>query len=629
MRVRWIALCIALRAAPAFGSSTGWFGPGAAAHVTEGPPGSETGSETTVAPTFPRTVLSWFTKAEPAPTPPLSAGATPSPASSTDSRRWMPWQTWDAPSPETETGDASRDESSNGEDEEGAPQFRAEGIFSLGWQWGRSLLGLNAAFAFAQGYVPWAWPRFFSDSEAAGALRTHGGWVGWAIDHLGLQAFGQWWATVGWWSLAMILVAALSVLKYGIEYLMTPFYCLARLGRYLCGRPTDPMDLLPLLPHSGRMRRVDWHGPGTSTPAETSFFTDQVRGRGSQRRMNHVLVRREGALARIIPAEDTRYRLDHNGLRMNVKEIAGCTSHAFRTDLGRDSPAVIHLCRKADCKDPTRMHFSEYAVVDATDMVDLRAHSMESWFWRCLRFGWRIVWLTFAFVHWAALGCPCRLLRWLCCARKPARTIKEKQGGQIVERILHDDSESEPEDPGEAVLCEAVRVGIRNGKAVRALCQSGCIDSAQERPTVLLADDVAVSDVSPPQEGGTAAVRLCMCHDQIYRATRYGDKCARTHCYRTADTERDGVAYCPQHAADSGGEEGTAQAAGRRANSQEARARRNSRGRRPSLGAASEPEGVGPRVAASAPPSNRRSDSRERPPSAPPPPPAREVTAYS
>ncbi|MGB1607886.1 MAG: hypothetical protein ACPIOQ_84945, partial [Promethearchaeia archaeon] len=112
------------------------------------------------------------------------------------------------------------------------------------------------------------------------------------------------------------------------------------------------------------------------------------------------------------------------------------------------------------------------------------------------------------------------------------------------------DEASETELDDDANLCQAVRVGVRDGNKVRPLCERGCRDAAEKVPTILLREDAQVSDIPLPSDGTHGVVRLCGHHAGMYVKARMQSKCSVAVCYREATQAKDGVLYCAHHILD-------------------------------------------------------------------------------
>ena len=72
--------------------------------------------------------------------------------------------------------------------------------------------------------------------------------------------------------------------------------------------------------------------------------------------------------------------IEKNGLWVEYNRVHSCTSRALRTMLEDQKPHELHLCRSPGCGvgDTGRLHFAEYAALDAGAIVDLGAHSKFS-----------------------------------------------------------------------------------------------------------------------------------------------------------------------------------------------------------------------------------------------------------
>ena len=144
--------------------------------------------------------------------------------------------------------------------------------------------------------------------------------------------------------------------------------------------------------------------------------------------------------------------------------MLGATDRRLREELERHQ--CVHLCRSADCSNPTALHCRAYAAVDSEALVDLGAYG---------RFGpWRA-----GVLLGLAAGLFKRSLLWVSrgpMARRPSRGGAARQiQQQGVLRALHPQSESEAEvveDP-----YQAVQVGHELQGVVKALAVQSCIRS--------------------------------------------------------------------------------------------------------------------------------------------------------
>ena len=133
-------------------------------------------------------------------------------------------------------------------------------------------------------------------------------------------------------------------------------------------KPTYPVQR-PL------MSEIEWHGPKTGWPTETRYLQQRLKGRGSRRRLNDVVVRRGGHVARLLQEESMLKRIDSDGLRVKFNGVSGCTSRQFRREL--EEAGEVHLCRQLECRADHSMHIQEFAGVDHEALLDLT--SLRTW----------------------------------------------------------------------------------------------------------------------------------------------------------------------------------------------------------------------------------------------------------
>ena len=185
---------------------------------------------------------------------------------------------------------------------------------------------------------------------------------------------------------------SLTVLLTPVAWMMTPF---GRLSRCCSRRQVDALPpevaaaIAPDRPAPSTMR---WTGPGTGSEPSTEYYRRGIKGRGAGRRPNHVVIRRDGQVARLQATEGAQRRIDRHGFTFAYSEVLGCTSRAWRREL--DGQSEVHLCRKASCGFDHGCHVLEYAALDAGAIVDLQSYAHPTplrflmlffgWWWRCL-----------------------------------------------------------------------------------------------------------------------------------------------------------------------------------------------------------------------------------------------------
>ena len=385
--------------------------------------------------------------------------------------------------------------------------------------------------------APW-----FGTPDLPGRLRVDGGWAGYFMDGIGVQAFGSWWPWVACFVMITFITGILGILTYSLHTLTGPCRALgsgvqALLGVCCCRRRDSVEAHLP----SARplMSDIEWHGPRTGWPTETRYLQQRLKGRGSRRRLNDVVVRRGGHVARLLQEESMLRRIDSDGLRVKFSGVSGCTSRQFRREL--EEAGEVHLCRQLECRAEHTLHIQEFAGVDHEALLDLHryAHGSPRWLIGLLGRG---LWRAFGLVA-RLMRCCCRL----CCARKANRVIRDEDGH---ERLLDPDSESEAE--GDESSCQGVRIGLVIDGEMRPLAPDGCSDMATQEETTLLDEDIEVSDVRPPGPGQLARIPLCAHHRQVYQGAAAKRKCGVLTCHKASKGARHGVPLCYDHLCEQG-----------------------------------------------------------------------------
>ena len=385
---------------------------------------------------------------------------------------------------------------------------------------------------------------WFSTPEGTGRLGRDAGWIGYFIDSMGVAAFGSWWGCAAWTGICAGAIILLGLLAYSIQTLLAPVRWVTKALGYAwgplsccCRRASDEQAPLPEGPPLARS--VEWRGPATGWSAETRYLQEKVKGRGSRRRLNDVLIRVRGQVARLQQDESSQRRIDTHGLKVKFLSITGCTSRQFRREL--EDVGEIHLCRQVECGVEHGMHVKEYAGIDREALLDIHQYANGSPRWllgvlcRCFWRGGSIL-----------FGCIRCLI---CCGgtRRP-RQLRRPDGGV---RDLGPDSESEAEI--DECSCQAVRVGVIQDGHMRPLSPHGCGDLACGEETILLDEDAAVSDIRPPAPGQNGTVSLCTHHRQLYLSASAKRKCGVLICYKAAKGARHGVPLCFDHLEEHGG----------------------------------------------------------------------------
>ena len=384
--------------------------------------------------------------------------------------------------------------------------------------------------------------RWFGTPGRPGRLRQEGGWIGYVVDGVGVHALGAWWPFTVYCIGAISAVVCLVLLSYSLYTLTAPIrWFMQGIKKILelmgCGSGGGVRALLP--PAPSVPTEVEWHGPRTGWPTETRYLQSKLKGRGSRRKLNDVVIRHQGHVARLQQEERLLRRIDSNGLRVKFSQILGCTSRQLRRELERIGE--IHICRLKDCQENHELHIQEFAGIDHEVLVDLHrfAHGSPRWL---LGVGWRCI--------VAGLGLFFRFLRccWRrCCRPRGTRVIRDDSG---AERALDPDSESEVEV--DEAACQGVRIGIIVDGAMRPLAPDGCNDVAADEEVTLLDEDIEVSDIRPPGPGQTARVPLCPHHKQLYQSASSARKCGVMTCFKAAKGAKHGVPLCYDHLCDQG-----------------------------------------------------------------------------
>ena len=386
--------------------------------------------------------------------------------------------------------------------------------------------------------------NWFSTPEGTGRMGRDAGWIGYFFDSVGLAAFGSWWGYAAWGGITAGIIILLGLLAYSVQTLLTPVRWATTMVSYALGPLScccrrGRGDDVPLPEGPPLARSVEWRGPATGWPAETRYLQEKVKGRGSRRRLNDVVVRVRGQVARLQQDESSQRRIDTHGLKVKFLSITGCTSRQFRREL--EDVGEVHLCRQVECGVEHGMHVKEYAGVDREALLDLHLYANGSPRW-LLGVLCRCFWKG-GVTLFSCIQCLC------CCGsgRRP-RQLRRPDGGV---RDLGPDSESEAEV--DECSCQAVRVGVIQDGQMRPLAPHGCGDLSCNEETILLDEDAAVSDIRPPAPGQNGSVSLCTHHRQLYLSASAKRKCGVLICYKVAKGARHGVPLCFDHLEEHGG----------------------------------------------------------------------------
>lgn len=344
---------------------------------------------------------------------------------------------------------------------------------------------------------------WFSGRRAPGHLSREAGWVLFSVDTFGVWAFEDWWPALGHSLTAVLMVLLLSLLTCGFGLVVRPFQGLWRVLRRLGGpRVPDAVEELLPQPIGKGTRCVHWYGVGLSRPPDTKYRQSTVRGRGSRRRPNDLLIRIVGQVARLKLDPGATNRIDRHGLKVAYLDVLSCSSHGLRNMLGGRSSPVVHRCRARPraCQDDV-LHIHEFSAVDTEHLIDACQHARLTSCRAC----WLIAGAAFnglRMLAWPAytLASCCRKKR---CARRRPRHVNSSG----YYRELDPDSESEADDAERP--CHAIRIGVLGERGMRPLAPQGCHDEAQPELTTLLHEDAEVSDVGPRIESENHQVPLC------------------------------------------------------------------------------------------------------------------------
>ena len=414
------------------------------------------------------------------------------------------------------------------------------------WMWRLTWLytGVFDSVTGLGGYVgagEWWQGGWFSNGEQLGRLRSEGGWLLYFLDVTGLQMFGRCWPFIAWSLLLAIEAAILAVLTHSISSLLAPVRFVVRLVSPWCNCrkiSEATRDAAKLLPTPSRvLTSIVWHGPARGCSTTTDFYQTHVKGRGSKRKQNDLVVRIGGEVARLTMDPSQHKKIDKKGLGVTYTIFKGATSRKIKKELEGRERARIHLCRHTVCDEADGcVHVKEYAAVDAEAIVDLGQYSRISTY----RMGVLALRTWFFFLRiclvftGGCLGC--------CGRRKRSSKVAPTSTSYL-------DQESESESEVEESPCQAVRVGVRVGHEMRPLAPEGCRECAGVS-TQLLEEDAQVSDIDDAGKGGNVVVKLCSHHDQVYRAARHAHKCSVVTCYKQVAGALDGVPVCAAHLVD-------------------------------------------------------------------------------
>jgi len=133
-----------------------------------------------------------------------------------------------------------------------------------------------------------------------------------------------------------------------------------------------PVD--PVTPLANRaLRGVTWWGPGTTRPWGADYLRDHVKGRGTNRVPNHLLVEVQGQVARLVRDMDRLHNASSTGLFYSHSQVHSSSGLALRLQLEAPGSGRVHLCRHHPCLEAGHCtaHVLASSVVDAGAFLDL------------------------------------------------------------------------------------------------------------------------------------------------------------------------------------------------------------------------------------------------------------------
>lgn len=95
-------------------------------------------------------------------------------------------------------------------------------------------------------------------------------------------------------------------------------------------------EFLPELQVGGTYEKLSLKGPPTREGVDSNFFQRGVKGRGSERKPNDLVVLLNDQAARIKPDCDHWSRVDRYGLWVRVREVRGSSARPLRQLLEQD-----------------------------------------------------------------------------------------------------------------------------------------------------------------------------------------------------------------------------------------------------------------------------------------------------
>ena len=215
-------------------------------------------------------------------------------------------------------------------------------------------------------------------------------------DQTGYWAFGDWWSLVGRIIVIALVALILALMSYAVRtllsplqmVLLSPLQMVVRAWNFLgiCKVLDAVEELLPPSPQA-IAQSVVWYGPSTRRQPDTQYLQTVVKGRGARRRLNGLMIRVDGQVARITLDTSENHRIDRHGLVINCLEVLSSSGRTLRSKLLNSEKRALHLCRRADCSHPPEAwHLPGYAVVDAGAIVDVNEYARMT----SCRFLWEI-----------------------------------------------------------------------------------------------------------------------------------------------------------------------------------------------------------------------------------------------
>lgn len=269
------------------------------------------------------------------------------------------------------------------------PEADQPGWFTF-WQnsgWSYTSIGPMPAQGASSTAGDWSWcTPVFSTAEESGSLSRHGGWVGLCVDAAGYSAFGEWWPMVGGFALLLWIVGTVALTRWGVKTVFAPCRFMVTMAKFVTGKPLGPQDAGTPVGSRAFCPTVEWRGPAAVIGLDNKYFSERVKGRGSRRHANHLLMRHEGRVARVELLPSGFGRVDLLGMTARVESVIGASHRSLRRLLEELPNQTLHLCRCTKCdKGGHGLHVKESAAVDCEALIDLGLLAEEGAMWRCWR----------------------------------------------------------------------------------------------------------------------------------------------------------------------------------------------------------------------------------------------------